>query len=231
MSIDIDISRVNGLDLLLSYNLPRDKFVLMNSCWQSILGIRDNGDLDVLITPELLSDFEKIVEKPVSIMQYVHWYVKPFGEEPKDIINNQDAAPIGSPQFVKDPDFGIVCELDGKKDYLVHLPVDQLGMAHNYTASAWIKLHKGGHYDQPLFANSDGDYNATLVLLIRRMHPYLAHLHNDTVAGEKLVYEKWAHVVFRYHNGEQAIFVDGKLAVNSYKHSSLFSNRPLQIGC
>lgn len=88
MSIDIDISRVNGLDLLLSYNLPRDKFVLMNSCWQSILGIRDNGDLDVLITPELLSDFEKIVEKPVSIMKYVHWYVKPFGEEPKDIINN-----------------------------------------------------------------------------------------------------------------------------------------------
>ena len=148
----------------------------------------------------------------------------------KDIINNVEAAPMGSPQFIKDPEFGIACELDGKKDYLVHLPVDQLGMAHNYTASTWIKIHEGGHYDQPLFANSTGEYNATLVLLVRRMHPYLAHLHNDTVAGEKLEYGKWAHVVFRYHNGEQAIFLDGKLAVNSYKHSSLFSNQPLLIG-
>ncbi|MCM8524952.1 MAG: LamG domain-containing protein [Lentisphaeraceae bacterium] len=148
----------------------------------------------------------------------------------KDIINNQEAAPIGSPHFIKDPKFGIVCELDGKKDYLVHLPVDQLGMAQNYTASAWIKIHPGAYYDQPLFANSAGDYNATLVLLVRRMHPYLAHLHNDTVAGEKLEYGKWAHVVFRYHNGEQAIFLDGKLAVNSYNHSSLFSNKPLLIG-
>jgi len=149
----------------------------------------------------------------------------------KDIINNQEAAPMGSPQFIKDPEFGIVCELDGKDDYLVHLPVDQLGMAQNYTASAWIKLQEGaGHYDQPLFANASGGNNATLVLLIRRMHPYLAHLHDDTVASEKLEHGKWAHVVFRYHNGEQAIFLNGKLAVNSYKHSSLFSNRPMLIG-
>ena len=148
----------------------------------------------------------------------------------KDIINNQEAGPMGAPQFIKDPEFGIVCELDGKDDYLVHLPVDQLGMAQNYTASAWIKLKKGGHYDQPLFANSSGGHNATLVLLIRRMHPYLAHLHDDTVASEKLEYAKWAHVVFRYHNGEQAIFLNGKLTVNSYNHSSLFSNRPMQIG-
>ena len=148
----------------------------------------------------------------------------------KDIINNVEAGPMGSPQFIKDPEFGIVCELDGKDDYLVHLPVDQLGMAQNYTASAWLKLYKGGYYDQPLFANASGGYNATLVLLIRRMHPYLAHLHDDTVAGEKLEFGQWSHVVFRYHNGEQAIFLDGKLAVNSYNHSSLFSNKPMLIG-
>ena len=148
----------------------------------------------------------------------------------KDIINNQEAAPIGSPQFIKDPEFGLVCELDGKKDHLIHLPVDRLGMAQDYTASAWIKIREGSYYDQPLFANSSGGYNATLVLLIRRMHPYLAHLHDDTVAGEKLEYNEWAHVVFRYHNGEQAIFLNGKLAVNSYNHSSLFSNQPMLIG-
>lgn len=88
MSVDIDINRVNGLELLLSYNLPKEKFVLMNSCWQSILGIRQNGDLDVLVTPDILREFEKIVEKPVSIMKYVHWYVKPFGNSPEDIIKN-----------------------------------------------------------------------------------------------------------------------------------------------
>lgn len=148
----------------------------------------------------------------------------------KDTINNQEAAPVGTPQFIVDKEFGLVCELDGKKDYLVHLPVDQMGMARNYTATAWVKLYEGGHYDQPIFANTSGGYNATLVLLIRRRHPYLAHLHNDTVAAERLEFGKWAHVVFRYHNGEQAIFLDGKLCVNSFHHSSLFSNSPLLIG-
>ena len=88
MSTNIDISRVHGLDLLKSYNLPRDKFMLMNSSWQAVLGIRENGDLDVLVTPDILADFEKVVKKPVSIMKYVHWYIQPFGATPEKIIKH-----------------------------------------------------------------------------------------------------------------------------------------------
>ena len=88
MSVDIDINRLNGLELFKSYNLPKEKCIIMNSCWQAILGIRQNGDLDVLVTPDILADFEQVVEKPVSIMKYVHWYVEPFGKSPEEIIRN-----------------------------------------------------------------------------------------------------------------------------------------------
>jgi hypothetical protein len=88
MSIELNIDNVKGLELLKSYNLPRNKIVLMNSSWQAILGIRQNGDLDVLCTPDILKQFEKIVEKPVSIMKYVHWYLAPFGKTPQEIIDN-----------------------------------------------------------------------------------------------------------------------------------------------
>ena len=107
MSIDIDITRVNGLGLLKSYNFPKDKCILMNSAWQAILGIRENGDLDVLVTPDILKYAESIVEKPVSIMKYVHWYVQPFGKTPEEIIKNHSVE-IGGINVLK---FGTYKEL------------------------------------------------------------------------------------------------------------------------
>jgi len=88
MSVNIDINRINGLELLKSYNFPKDKYILMNSAWQAILGIRKNGDLDVLVTPDILKQAESVVEKPVSIMKYLHWYVQPFGKTPEEVIKN-----------------------------------------------------------------------------------------------------------------------------------------------
>ena len=103
-------------------------------------------------------------------------------------------------------------------------------MSKNYTACAWVKLEPGGHYDQVLFSNSANGVSATLVLLLRRQHPYLAHLHNDTVANERVKFSEWAHVTFRFNSGEQAIYVNGRLAVASSNHSILASNQPLEIG-
>ena len=92
-------------------------------------------------------------------------------------------------------------------------------------------MEPGGHYDQPVFATVSGtQISGTLVLLIRRLHPYLAHLNNDTVADEKIRHGKWEHLVFRYHDGRQSIFLNGRLAVSSNNHSRLFSDRPLIIG-
>jgi hypothetical protein len=147
-----------------------------------------------------------------------------------DLINNEEAAPFGNPLFIKDEQFGTVLRFDGKDDYLVHFPVDQLGLTQSYTTATWIKLDGDGHYDQVLFSNSSGGQNATLVLLIRRFHPYLAHLSNDTIASETIKPGEWAHVVFRYHQGEQSIFLNGQLAVSSFNHNILSTNAPLEIG-
>lgn len=100
MKLDLDITRVKGMKEFLEYNLPNDKYVLMNSCWQSLLGIRENSDLDVLVSPDILPALEKIVEKPVSLMKYVHWYVQPFGSSPEAIIKNHSVC-IDGVSFLK----------------------------------------------------------------------------------------------------------------------------------
>ncbi|MCM8535543.1 MAG: PA14 domain-containing protein [Lentisphaeraceae bacterium] len=149
----------------------------------------------------------------------------------RDKVYKEDVATFGDPQFIKDERFGLVLDLDGKDDYLVHFPVDKLGMNLAYTACTWVKLTEEGHYDQTLFANaSSSGVSTTLVLLLRRLYPYHAHLANDSIADEQIEYGKWAHVAFRYHQGKQSIFFNGELAVSSFNHSILSSNSPLEIG-
>lgn len=89
-----------------------------------------------------------------------------------------------------------------------------------------------GHYDQVIFSNKSdsGGVSSNLVILVRRMYPYHAHLSNDTIADEKLEYNKWFHLTFRYHEGKQTIFVNGKLAVSSFNHTILTSKNSLIIG-
>lgn len=150
----------------------------------------------------------------------------------KDQVNKEDAAPIGNPQFTLDPKYGPVLKLDGKDDSLVHYPVDKLGMNISYTATLWLNMEEQDHYDQVIFSNQQdaGGISSNLVILIRRMYPYLAHLSNDTIADEKLKYNEWSHLAFRYHEGRQSIFLNGKLAVSSFNHTILSSHNSLIIG-
>ena len=47
------MSKIKFLDYLKDLNLPTSEFSLVNSSWLSILDIRQNGDLDVLISSKL----------------------------------------------------------------------------------------------------------------------------------------------------------------------------------
>ena len=150
----------------------------------------------------------------------------------KDKVNKEEAAPFGSPQFTLDSTYGPVLKLDGQNDYLVHYPVDKLGMNISYTAALWLNMEEQKHYDQVIFSNKQdaGGISSNLVILIRRMYPYLAHLSNDTIADEKINYNEWTHLVFRYHEGKQSIFINGKLAISSFNHTILSSHNSLIIG-
>ena len=47
------MSKIKFLDNLKDLNLPTNEFCLVNSAWLSLLDIRQNGDLDVLISSKI----------------------------------------------------------------------------------------------------------------------------------------------------------------------------------
>ena len=73
-SKDFDLGRINGIEHFRSLNFPIEKYAIMNSSWQAALGKRKNGDIDVLVSEDFLSEAVSIATPPVSIMKYVHWY-------------------------------------------------------------------------------------------------------------------------------------------------------------
>ena len=47
------IGNLNHIDGLLSANLPADEYVVINSAWLTLMGLRANGDLDLIISRRL----------------------------------------------------------------------------------------------------------------------------------------------------------------------------------
>ena len=81
-----DINRINGIESLKSLNLSKDNYVVVNSSWMAALGFRNNGDLDILIHEDLVQSLSDKISPPISLMKYVHWYLRPFGKTASIII-------------------------------------------------------------------------------------------------------------------------------------------------
>jgi len=160
----------------------------------------------------------------------------PLNGDLVDRVSSQRALAFGDPQFTEDKRFGKVLQFDGRDDYLSHLPVDTLGLNGSYTVSTWLYLEdkvgesKHARAEQPLFSNYSGKINGSLVLLIRRKHPYHAHLHDDSISSKVLENGRWYHLAFRFYRDEQCIFIDGKQVMSSHGHGNLFSVENLEIG-
>jgi len=56
------INQVKHIEGLIDANLPLDDFVVINSVWLSLMGLRKNGDLDLLISSKLWND--RFSDKP-----------------------------------------------------------------------------------------------------------------------------------------------------------------------
>ena len=153
-----------------------------------------------------------------------------------DRVSETKVEVFGSPTFGEDKQMGPVLEMNGKSDYLSHLKADDLGLNGAYTVSCRIyfdQLRSQGRFDDPIFSTrrpSPVEMNSTLVLLIRRKHPYLAHFSNDSIASAVLEEKRWYDITFRFHENTQAIFLDGELLMSSSNHSNLYSSQALLIG-
>ncbi|MDD7986374.1 FecR domain-containing protein [Lentisphaera marina] len=160
----------------------------------------------------------------------------PLRKDFVDRANGIEVSVKGEPIFVNDPEMGAVLELNGKSDFLQHLKADELGLNGPYTVSCRVyfdELMPNNRPDDGIFSTAykkPVEGNSTLVLLIRRGHPYQAHFGNDTISSQVLKEKRWYDLSFRFNKGVQSIFIDGELVTSSQGHGNLYSKQVLQIG-
>ncbi|NQZ57934.1 MAG: FecR domain-containing protein [Lentisphaeraceae bacterium] len=191
------------------------------------------GDFNEIPSSELFynssSEAVHLNEQELQEAQTCHL---PLAGKFEDKVTSLQAQPFGKTQFIDDERFGKVLKLE--RNFLRHGAVDKLGLQGPYTISSWIYMEEKKDVrqktEQPFFSNNSGTFNGSLVLLIRRHHPYQAHLNNDSIAGMVLENKRWYHIVFRFHQNEQSIFVDGQQVMSSSGHSNLDSKDKLEIG-
>jgi DNA-binding SARP family transcriptional activator len=130
-------------------------------------------------------------------------------------------------EFVNDPIRGYVAALG--ENSRIDLPTaEQLHMKdHDFTVTAWVKIPKylARKADYCILGTKNNAYQQGLHLLIREKKPYMGFFNNDLAGNTILEAGKWYHLGWRYNklNGEQAIFVNGKL-------DAISLNRPAYLG-
>ncbi len=147
--------------------------------------------------------------------------------------NNLDGSPIGV-KFIKDSIRGFVASFDVKSHIVLPRAEEFNIRDHDFTVSAWIKIEKylPNKPDYCIVGTPNNSYQEGIHLLIRNTRPYFGFYSND-LAGKTIIEpNRWYHLIWRYNkqNGEQAIFVDGKLDSRSLGHPSFKGRDKLFVG-
>jgi two-component SAPR family response regulator len=105
---------------------------------------------------------------------------------------------------------------------------------HDFTVSVWVKVEEflPNKIDYCILGTPTNSYQEGIHLVIRNKKPYFGFFSND-LEGKTIVEEgKWYHLVWRYTklNGEQAIYVNGRLDSRSLGHPSYKGREKLIIG-
>jgi len=105
---------------------------------------------------------------------------------------------------------------------------------HDFSVAAWIKIREfnPSKQDYCIIGAMTNSYQQGLHLLIRNRKPYFGFFNNDLQGKTTLDAGVWYHLVWRYNklNGEQAIFLNGKLDNRSLGHPTYKGRDNLYIG-
>lgn len=136
--------------------------------------------------------------------------------------------------FVSDPERGQVAywKNGGKIDLP---PARELNMGnHDFTVSVWLKIpeYLSGKDDYCVLGGKDDMYQKALHFLIRDGRSYMGFFNNDLAGNTRIEPNRWYHVVWRYNkgNGEQAIFVNGKLDAVAWGRPAYLGADSLYVG-
>jgi len=127
-------------------------------------------------------------------------------------------------EYRKDSIRGMIGWFNGKSHVVLPKAEDLKLRDHDFTVSAWIKIdrYEKGKNDYAILGTTGGSYQQSIHLVIRQGRPYFGFYSNDLQGKSRIEAGRWYHLVWRYSklNGEQAIYVDGKLDSRSMGHPS-----------
>ncbi|MEF2880032.1 MAG: LamG-like jellyroll fold domain-containing protein [Parabacteroides distasonis] len=176
------------------------------------------------------SDFKA---RPLRIDEDIEIYL-PFEGDEKDGSSNHNLTVSRNVEFIQDPIRGQVASLENQAR--VDLPTaSELHMRdHDFTVGVWLKIPKylPEKEDYCILGAKNSTYQQALHLLIRNRKPYMGFFNNDLVGNTVIEPGKWYNVVWRYNkrNGEQAIFVNGKLDAISFDRPAYLGSDSLYVG-
>lgn len=171
--------------------------------------------------------------RPLRIDESIEIYL-PFDGDEKDCSANHNLTVSRDIEFIQDPMRGQVASLENQAR--VDLPTaSELRMRdHDFTVGVWLKIPKyiPEKEDYCILGSKNSTYQQALHLLIRNQKPYMGFFNNDLVGNTVIEPGKWYNVVWRYNksNGEQAIFVNGKLDAISFDRPAYLGSDSLYVG-
>ncbi|MGQ8337136.1 LamG-like jellyroll fold domain-containing protein [Sunxiuqinia sp. A32] len=176
---------------------------------------------------------QHFIATPFEITENLEAYYN-FENGAKDnSINNFNGKEVGM-QYHTDPERNMVASFDGKGYIMLPKAEDLKIRDHDFTISAWVKIDKyiKDKADYCIIGTSSSSYQQGIHLNIRDQKPYFGFFANDLQGKIKLDENRWHYIVWRYNklNGEQAIFVDGKLDSRSLGHPTYKGRENIFIG-
>ena len=148
-------------------------------------------------------------------------------------INGFDGKPI-EVKFTNDTTRSTVAQFT-EKSYIILPGAESFKIRdHDFTVAAWIKIKEylPNKRDYCIIGTKNNSYQQGIHLLLRDRKPYFGFYNNDLQGKTTLEAGKWYHLVWRYNklNGEQAIFLNGKLDSRSLGHPAYKGRDNLYIG-
>ncbi len=105
---------------------------------------------------------------------------------------------------------------------------------HDFTMSAWVKISEylPEKEDYCVIGARNNAYQHGLHLVIRNQKPFMGFFNNDLQGNTTIEAGRWYNIIWRYNksNGEQAIYVDGKLDAVSTGRPPYMGSDSLYVG-
>ena len=177
------------------------------------------------------SIIQNFVASPQDITNGLVAYF-PFDKEASDESLNKNHGKAARVTFANDRTRGNIARFEGNS-YIVLPKAEQLSLRdHDFTISAWIKLSENDNYDNSILGTTVRSYQEGIHFTIREKRPYFGFYSNDVQGYTQLNEDVWYHIVARYNklNGEQAIYVNGKLDNKSLGHTPFQGKEDIIIG-